>query len=78
MAERPTLGCAHEAAGYRGIEAAAGARALAPEERERPDLFILDISMPDAAGVEICRAIKNDPLTHLTSVIQISGGAVAA
>ncbi len=64
-----------EGAGYRVIEAETGAQAVALGERERPDLFILDISMPDADGVEICRAIKSDPLTHLTPVIHITGQA---
>ena len=62
-----------EGAGYRIVEAATGAAAIQLGERERPDLFILDIGIPDADGVEICRAIKNDPITHLTPVIHVTG-----
>ena len=62
-----------EPAGYRVYEAATGKDALAMAEAERPDLLILDITMPDIDGVEICRAIKNDPTTHLTPVIHITG-----
>jgi putative two-component system response regulator len=29
--------------------------------------------MPDIDGVEICRQIKNDPVTHLTPVIHLTG-----
>jgi putative two-component system response regulator len=72
---RSVLRRALEGAGYRVIEAATGARAVDLGERERPDLFILDISMPDVDGVEICRAIKSDPLTHLTPVIHITDQA---
>lgn len=73
LAVRHILRQALEGAGYRVIEAATGARAVALGESERPDLFILDISMPDADGVEICRAIKSDPLTRLTPVIHVTG-----
>jgi putative two-component system response regulator len=62
-----------EPAGYKVLEAATGGEALGMVESEQPDLLILDITMPDIDGVEICRAIKNDPITHLTPVIHITG-----
>ena len=62
-----------EPAGYRVIEAATGREAIALAEGERPDLLILDITMPDMDGVDICRRIKTDPATHLTPVIHITG-----
>ena len=60
-------------AGYRVVEASTGRQAVARGELERPDLFILDIAMTDPGGVELCRAIKNDPLTRLTPVIHTTG-----
>jgi DNA-binding response OmpR family regulator len=34
--------------------------------REKPDLIILDIMLPDSDGLDICRAIRSDPeLAHL-------------
>jgi putative two-component system response regulator len=54
-------------------EAATGEEALALVEAEPPDLLILDITMPDIDGVEICRRIKSDPATHLMPVIHITG-----
>jgi putative two-component system response regulator len=62
-----------EQAGYRVIEAATGREALEVAKSDRPDIFILDITMPDVDGVEICREIKTDPATHLTPVIHITG-----
>ena len=62
-----------EPAGYTVLEAATGKEALAMAEGERPDLLILDITMPDIDGVAICQRIKNDPTTHLTPVIHITG-----
>ncbi|MDC7233070.1 MAG: response regulator [Spirochaetales bacterium] len=38
-----------------------------------PDLFILDITMPDIDGLELCRRLKSDPATMDIPVIFISG-----
>jgi putative two-component system response regulator len=62
-----------EPAGYEVIEAATGKEALSLADAQRPDLLILDITMPDVDGVTICRRIKSDPATHLTPVIHITG-----
>jgi putative two-component system response regulator len=62
-----------EGAGYRVIEARNGSQVVALGEALHPDLFILDISMPDADGVELCRTIKNDPATQMTPVIHVTG-----
>lgn len=73
---RHVLRRALEPAGYRVIEATTGSSALEIARRELPDLFILDISMPDMDGVEVCRAIKADPQTHLTPVVHITGSTL--
>ncbi len=38
-----------------------GAAALAAIREFNPDLAILDISMPELTGVEVCRAARADP-----------------
>jgi putative two-component system response regulator len=62
-----------EPAGYEVIEAANGREAIALGEREHPDLFILDVSMPGTDGIEVCRVIKGDPASRLTPVIHVTG-----
>ena len=62
-----------EPAGYEVSEAETGREALASTREGHPDLLILDISMPDIDGVEICRAVKNDPAMHLTPIIHVTG-----
>lgn len=48
-------------AGHRVIEAANGAEGLSAAGRDRPDLIILDLSMPSMGGAEFVRALRADP-----------------
>ena len=45
--------------GYDVCEAGLGGEALAMAEDRRPHLILLDVKLPDANGIEICRAIKS-------------------
>ena len=45
------------------FEAPDGDAALAVATRERPDLVFLDWTMPGTPGVEVCRALRDDPET---------------
>ena len=38
-----------------------GAEALEAGQREVPRLFLLDITMPGMNGLEVCRAVRQDP-----------------
>jgi response regulator RpfG family c-di-GMP phosphodiesterase len=39
----------------------------------RPDVLVLDVSMPGMSGLELCRALKDDPATHDIAVVLLSG-----
>lgn len=40
--------------------------------KSSPDLVILDMRLPDIPGYEVCRRIKQDPLTQKIAVLQVS------
>ena len=53
-----TLGHGLRDAGYRVSEASEGAAALAMVAREKPDLALLDVRMPDISGVKLAERLK--------------------
>ena len=56
-------------AGYEVTVAANGAEALVVAQRERPDLILLDIRMPELDGVETCMRLKTNDRTRSIPVI---------
>ncbi len=62
-----------ERAGYEVLEAGDGQEALNLVGSNRPDLLILDVSMPGPTGIDICRQVKADPDTSLMPVIHVTG-----
>lgn len=53
-----------EGFGFSGSKTGRGALDLC--RREKPDLVILDIMLPDSDGLDICRGIRSDPeLAHI-------------
>ncbi|KGH46036.1 histidine kinase [Modestobacter caceresii] len=64
-----TAGCTVVAA------VADGAQALTVARAERPDLVVLDVSMPEATGLEVCLALRADPATADCQVLLLSAGA---
>jgi twitching motility two-component system response regulator PilG len=49
-----------------------GAAALKEIAENRPDLVLLDIMMPGIDGFEVCRRIKEDPLTKSIPVVMLT------
>jgi PAS domain S-box-containing protein len=60
-------------AGHEVLEAATGSDALRLSGEQRPDLILLDVVLPDADGVEICRRIKADASLAGSFVVMLSG-----
>lgn len=59
--------------GYRVIVAADGQSALALARREKPDLIILDLMLPQMDGREVCRILRREsdvPIIMLTALYE--------
>lgn len=54
------------------IRAHNGREGLEKALKEKVDLILLDVMMPDLNGYEVCRQIKNNPATRATKVIMVS------
>jgi two-component system cell cycle response regulator DivK len=63
-------------AGYETLEAADGRSALALARRERPDLIMMDLSMPGMDGWEASRRLKADPRTADIPIIALTAFAL--
>jgi signal transduction histidine kinase/BarA-like signal transduction histidine kinase len=66
------------AAGFATIEAANGEDGLMLAERERPDLVLLDIRLPDIDGFEVCRRLRKNPNLPSLAIVQTSATFEAA
>ncbi|GAX61101.1 multi-sensor signal transduction histidine kinase [Candidatus Scalindua japonica] len=49
-----------------------GKRALESAHREKPDLILLDVDMPEMSGFEVCQALKDDTVLCMIPVIFLS------
>jgi len=59
--------------GHAVIEAASGADALALATSRRLDLILLDVSLPDMSGLEVCSRVREAGLD--TPIVMLSGHA---
>lgn len=56
--------------GHRVLKSYGGAQAIHLITREKPDLVLLDVMMPDLSGLEVLRFMRRDPrLIHIPVVI---------
>jgi len=60
-------------AGYEVVTADSGRAALSIAPRLKPDLILLDVTMPVMDGLEVCRRLKADAATRLTPIVLITG-----
>ncbi|MEO0323171.1 MAG: response regulator transcription factor [Myxococcota bacterium] len=59
-------------AGHVVATAATGATALAEIRRQRPDLVVLDVMLPDITGLEVCRRLRRDESTSRLPVLMLT------
>ncbi len=63
--------------GYEILVAADGAEGIATAASERPDLILMDMSLPVVDGWTATRQIKSDPSTQSIPVIALTAHAMA-
>jgi two-component system cell cycle response regulator len=57
---------------YDVITAFDGPTGLAMAAAEKPDIVLLDVMMPGMDGFEVCRRLKDDPLTRHIPVVLVT------
>lgn len=60
-----------KAAGFDVVEARTGHETL-EKARQKPDLIVLDINLPDINGIEVCKRLKADPETRHIPVLHLT------
>jgi CheY-like chemotaxis protein len=58
--------------GYRVLKLFSSTPAMASIAREKPDVVILDVMMPDVSGLEVLRFMRRDPALARIPVIVVS------
>ncbi len=64
-----------KAAGYSVITAVDGLKGLASARREKPDLIVLDLMLPEMDGLDVCRTLSREsdvPIIMLTARVEES------
>ena len=62
---------------YRLREAADGEAALGMVREERPDLILMDVQLPKMSGLEVTRALRDDPATADVPIIVVTSFALS-
>jgi DNA-binding response OmpR family regulator len=61
-----------EQAGLEVIVVEDGQAALEQAQTRRPDLAVLDVSMPGLSGIDVCRILRDDPATAGMLIIMLT------
>ena len=73
LSVRKVVEKALEGRGLEVLSAASGAEAIARIERDRPDVVICDVILPDKDGYQVCHFVRTHPVMGQTPVLLISG-----
>jgi two-component system phosphate regulon response regulator PhoB len=61
-----------ESDSYEILEASDGDEALMLALEHRPELILLDVTMPGLSGLQVCRMLKDNPSTSAISVVMLT------
>jgi two-component system cell cycle response regulator DivK len=63
-------------ADYEMDEAENGQEALDAVAKQRPDLILMDIQLPEVSGLEVTKWLKDDPELHTIPVVAVTAFAM--
>ena len=66
-----------EVAGFEVFEAENAAGAIAMARREKPDIIILDVRLPDMRGTEAARILRQDKETRDIPIVFVTASVMA-
>ena len=69
---RELIGFTLRYAGFEVVLTADGYEAIERTPLEQPDLILLDVRMPKMTGYEVCRQLKEDPVTSAIPIVFLS------
>jgi len=58
--------------GYKVMTSQDGAQGLELVRKEAPDLVLLDLMLPGLDGIEVCRRLKEDTVTHPIPIVMVT------
>ncbi len=62
--------------GYVALTAVDGSQGIEAARRERPDLIVCDVQLPDIDGYEVARFLKSDPVLRATPLVAVTALAM--
>lgn len=65
-----------ESRGHDVTKAVNGKLAIEQVAKDRPDVIILDLNLPEMDGFEVCRRLKGDPATSDIPIVMMSAAYV--
>src|SRR5689334_6224615 len=64
-----------DAGGFDVAEESLGRDAISRLSRDRFDVLVIDVHLPDLSGLEVCQAVKADPRTAALPILAVSAVA---
>ena len=61
------------ASGFHCLQATSGDEAIKAVKKERPDLLLLDITMPGYSGFEVCQSLRKNPENSQMAIVMLTG-----
>jgi two-component system, OmpR family, response regulator len=61
-----------QARGFEPIQVSSGVEALETVAKQRPDLILLDLTLPDVDGFELCDRLKRTRETNLIPIVMVT------